>query len=120
MRAMKVFVDDLRPCPTGWQLARSVTEAVRLLATGHVTEISLDHDIRRCSFRKHWSGETFEPVAYYIKLMEHRPMVHIHTANVAAGKRMADILGIPYAFEIYNAHDYRYTGGNEHDSIVNL
>lgn len=42
---MKLYVDDLRKCPDGWVLARSVTEAIRILATQSVDEVSLDHDI---------------------------------------------------------------------------
>jgi len=43
--SMKVYLDDIRPCPEGWVLARSYEEAVELLKTGLVTEISLDHDL---------------------------------------------------------------------------
>jgi hypothetical protein len=105
---MKVFVDDLRPCPPGWELARSITEAIRFLATREVKEISLDHDIRHCKFRKHWSLESFEPVAYYIACMDSwsRPLVRIHTANVMAGQRMAEIIGMEYNNEIYDARNY--------------
>lgn len=106
---MKLFVDDLRPAPEGWHWAKTNTEAIRLLATKCVREVSLDHDIRRCSFRKHWTGETFEAVAHYIAAMNEweRPRVRIHTGNTEAGKRMADIIGIPYDYRIYNAEDYQ-------------
>ncbi len=42
---MKVFLDDKRPCPEGWTLVRWPEEAIALLLTGEVTEISLDHDL---------------------------------------------------------------------------
>ena len=43
---MKVWLDDLRPMPSAFYVhARTATEAIRLLATGGVTEISLDHDL---------------------------------------------------------------------------
>lgn len=42
---MKVFLDDNRPCPPGWVLVRWPDEAIELLKTGQVTEISLDHDL---------------------------------------------------------------------------
>ena len=42
---MKVYLDDNRPCPEGWTLVRWPEEAITLLKTGEVTEISLDHDL---------------------------------------------------------------------------
>ena len=42
---MKVYLDDIRPCPEGWVLARNYEEAIKLLRPGKVTEISLDHDL---------------------------------------------------------------------------
>ena len=96
---MKLFVDDIRACPEGWILARTITEAIRYLATWSIEEISLDHDIQ-CDppngSLPHASWETFEPVARYIALMPKRPKVSIHTANFPAGDKMADILGITY------------------------
>ena len=101
---MKLYVDDLRKCPEGWTLARSNTEAIRLLAFGYVDEISIDHDICVANFgqisvplrhRLAIGEETFMPVVYYIALMkpEDRPKkVTIHTANPAAAMRMQRIL----------------------------
>lgn len=42
---MKLFVDDQRAAPQGWSLARTVAEAIELLAQGDVTELSLDYDL---------------------------------------------------------------------------
>lgn len=102
---MKVFVDDLRiPPDNTWTLARTNTEAIRLLATGHVEHISIDHDICvpnvefvKANVRKRLAigEETFQPVVYYIALMPlaDRPKtIRIHTANPAAAIRMAGIL----------------------------
>ena len=102
---MRLYVDDLRKVPDGtWTLARTNTEAIHLLATGHVEEISIDHDIcvpgdmnisepvRR---RLKIGEETFQPIFYYITLMpvETRPKkITIHTANPAAALRMESLL----------------------------
>lgn len=98
---MKLFVDDIRACPEGWVLARTITEAIRLLSTQDVTHVSLDHDIgcRLASGQEHSSDETFEPVAWYLaKVYDHPawggPVILIHTGNIEAGKRMAEIMGI--------------------------
>lgn len=100
MEGLKLFVDDLREPPEGWHLARTATEAIRVLATApiRVIEVSLDHDIT------HSGGtcpESFEAVAHYIAAMpdERRPeRVFIHTANVAMAGKLKGIIadaGIP-------------------------
>jgi len=95
---MRLYIDDLRRCPDGWELARMNTEAIRILATGFVTEVSIDHDIIACP--KPCCGlrmgqETFQPVAFYIACMpeELRPQkINFHTANEPAAIRMMGIL----------------------------
>jgi len=101
---MKLYVDDLRKCPEGWELARTNTEAIRLLATGYVEEISIDHDIcvPNIEFisdvvkkRLQIGQETFQPVVYYIIAMqpEHRPKkVTMHTANTDAGMKLVHMM----------------------------
>ena len=95
---MKLYVDDIRRVPDdSWHLVRSNTEAIRILATQQVGEISLDHDIAcyLVTGQEHTSNETFQPVAYFIANMpeKHRPKtVRIHTANPVGGDMMASIL----------------------------
>jgi hypothetical protein len=101
---MKLYVDDLRKCPEGWQLARTNTEAIRLLATGYVEEISIDHDIcvpniefidEGVKKRLQIGQETFQPVVYYLIAMnpEFRPkIVNMHTANTGAGQMLVQMM----------------------------
>ena len=42
---MKVYLDDERTTPDGWVRTYWPEEAIALLKTGAVTEISLDHDL---------------------------------------------------------------------------
>ena len=42
---MKLYVDDVRRAPAGWTAARTVDEALRLLKTQRVEEVSLDYMI---------------------------------------------------------------------------
>lgn len=42
-------MDDVRPCPPGFTLARTVLEAMEYLATGEVNLCSLDHDMGVCT-----------------------------------------------------------------------
>ena len=117
---MKLFVDDIRKCPEGWHLARTVTEAIRVLSTIEAEEVSLDHDIA-CYLvdgHQHTSGETFEPVARYLATMKKEwerenpdvdsglgwdMKVTFHTSNYEAGRKMADILGLLYKPRWYPA-----------------
>ena len=46
---MKLYVDDQRPCPDGFILARTIDEAKAYLSTGTVNEASLDHDMGACA-----------------------------------------------------------------------
>lgn len=97
---MKLFVDDLRKAPDGWELARTNTDAIQFLATGEVDEISLDHDILH-KIADHITGyyigaETFKPVAYYLSLMLVKPKISFHTANITAGEVMAKIIGCQF------------------------
>jgi hypothetical protein len=42
---LKADLDDTREAPDGWVRAYTPDEAIRLLETGTVEEISLDHDL---------------------------------------------------------------------------
>ena len=41
-------MDDLRPCPEGWTLARTIAQAKWLLLHEPVDHMSLDHDMGAC------------------------------------------------------------------------
>lgn len=130
---IKLFVDDIRRCPDGWVPARTVTEAIRLLATQNVEEVSLDHDItcaalakmgQHAPHRYHSSEETFEPVARFIAVAnECRSSYHgeqcgspcdcppelkirIHTGNYEMGRKLAGIMGVPYTPKDFDEKDY--------------
>lgn len=97
---MKLWVDDLRAAPEGWERATTVTEAIRALATYPCEEVSLDHDIicdGGSDYSHHASEETFEGVAWYIAAMKERPpIISLHTANAWGAKAMAAILGLSF------------------------
>lgn len=84
---MKVYLDDERPAPRGWMLARWPDEVIAELIAGGVTDISLDHDL----------GDDVRGTGYdVIRWIEERvatsdwdpPNIDIHTANLAARQRM--------------------------------
>lgn len=122
MAGIRLFVDDVREPPAGWHLARTVTEAIRVLATAplRVSVVSVDHDIahveRQDDGTEHRYAclETFEPVVRYIAVMpaDQRPdRVVVHTANSAKAQAMADMLqgtGIEVSINYAN----RWGGGD--------
>lgn len=103
---MKLYIDDIRAAPEGWHLARTVTEAIRILAALEVAEVSIDHDISHRVMmedtahgsvvsRPYPCSETFEPVAWFLREMAKNrclPKITLHSANPAGAKTMAAIL----------------------------
>jgi hypothetical protein len=98
---IKLYVDDKRNAPDGWHLAKTITEAIRILATVPVEEISLDHDISYRvfdivteDFYEVDGQETFEPVVRYLALMPEniRPKFSVHSANPCAYDKYKNIL----------------------------
>ena len=93
---IKLYVDDVRiPPEKDWKLARTITEAIRILATVEVSEVSLDHDICYMNIDSgRVPDESFEAVARYIALMprETRPTVKFHTGNTVGEKKLKEIL----------------------------
>lgn len=84
---MKVFLDDIRKPPAGWKLVRWPDEAIKLLKTGKVREISLDHDL----------GDDEKGTGYdVINWIEEQvvtkgfvpPKITVHSANSSARRKM--------------------------------
>lgn len=84
---MKLFLDDVRIAPTDWVQIRWPEDAIAVLKSGNVKEISLDHDL----------GDDSRGTGYdVLKWIEEAvvtsdfkpPKIHIHTSNPAARKRM--------------------------------
>lgn len=103
---MKLYIDDIRnPPDESWTLARTVTEAIRLLSMFRFEEISLDHDISHPVKvgelqRPFPCDENFTAVAYFIaEYYSHdgpdrkRPKITVHSANPNGAKEIERILG---------------------------
>ncbi len=96
---IKLWVDDIRVAPQGWILARTITEAIRMLALLRVDEISLDHDIAYFDERGSWSGknsaENFTSVAWFIRFLPEGSRPHtvwLHTSNPDGANTLQNIL----------------------------
>lgn len=44
-REINLYVDDLRDCPTGFELARTMNEAISYFESFEINILSLDHDL---------------------------------------------------------------------------
>lgn len=95
---MKVYLDDERETPEGWTRVCWPDEAIGLLRTGKVIEISLDHDL----------GNDDRGTGYdVVKWIEEQvatshfvpPKIKVHSANVSARKKMD--LGITSIQRLY-------------------
>ena len=84
---MKVFLDDERTPPDGWQLVRWPEEATALLEEGKVEELSLDHDLGDDD-----RGTGYDVILWIEEAALSRgfkpPRIKVHSANPAARARM--------------------------------
>lgn len=84
---MKVYLDDERPAPSGWILVSWPDEAIKLLETGEVEEISLDHDLGDDE-----RGTGYDVVLWIEEAVMTRefrpPKIHVHSANLSARQKM--------------------------------
>lgn len=84
---MKVFLDDLRAAPAGWVRACWPDEVIRLLETGAVEELSLDHDLGDDE-----RGTGYDVILWIEEAVALRGFlparIVVHSANTAAAARM--------------------------------
>jgi hypothetical protein len=84
---MKVYLDDERPTPPGWVRVFWPDEAIALLRTGAVQELSLDHDLGDDA-----RGTGYDVVLWIEKAVALRgfrpPVIHVHSANSSARQKM--------------------------------
>ncbi len=83
---MNLWLDDVRPAPPGWVHARTAEEAAHYLATGHVVNASLDHDLGRerdGTWLVRWMIE-------YRCWPRNRP--NVHSANPVGAARMRGMI----------------------------
>ena len=85
---MKLWVDDIRLPPDGWVWAKNYDQAIDLLKTNEVSNLSLDHDL----------GDENEKTGYDImRWIEEKaffdadwslPRIKFHTSNPAGRRNM--------------------------------
>lgn len=87
---MKLYLDDERPTPEGWVRAYTAREAIKLLKTNDVSEISLDHDLGDESVSLCGNGyDVISWIEVRVALDGYiPPIIHIHTSNPSARIKM--------------------------------
>ena len=84
---MRVYLDDERPAPDGWVQVRWPDEAIRLLESGKVTHLSLDHDLGDDE-----RGTGYDVVVWIEEATAVRqfdpPEIQVHSANSSARLKM--------------------------------
>lgn len=84
---MKVYLDDERQTPIGWHRVYWPEEAIELLKTGEVEEISLDHDL---GDDEHGTG--YDVVLWIEEAVITQgfvpPKMSVHSANSSARDKM--------------------------------
>jgi hypothetical protein len=84
---MKVYLDDERAPPEGWHRVYWPDEAIALLKTGRVTELSLNHDLGDDE-----RGTGYDVVLWIEEAVITRgfvpPKISVHSANSSARQKM--------------------------------
>ncbi len=84
---MRVYLDDERTTPGGWVRAYWPEQAIALLETGQVEEISLDHDLGDDA-----RGTGYDVVLWVEEAVALRgfvpPKMSVHSANSSARQKM--------------------------------
>lgn len=99
MEKVKIYLDDVRPCPKGWVLAKTAWECIDLLqkCNGFTIALSLDHDLGDES-----NGTGYDVVKWIEERQHDTPVYYItpsiitiHSANpVGIAKMKAGIESI--------------------------
>ncbi|MDR6674620.1 cyclic-phosphate processing receiver domain-containing protein [Xanthomonas sp. 1678] len=84
---MRVYLDDERSAPEGWVRVYWPDEAIALLESGQVDELSLDHDLG-----DDLRGTGYDVVVWIEEAVALRgfrpPKISVHSANSSARQKM--------------------------------
>lgn len=86
-KRIKVYLDDERSTPEGWQRVYWPDEAIAILECGIVSEISLDHDLGDDN-----RGTGYDVILWIEEAVANRgfqpPLIKVHSANTSAREKM--------------------------------
>lgn len=93
MISKKLYVDDLRHCPDGWDVARNFHQAIVMLEDNDYDEISLDHDIASFYGNREMTGDDILQwlIDRKVNNLGHTPnKIYVHSANPVKKPVMID------------------------------
>lgn len=88
---INLYVDDLRNCPKGFCIARSVAEAIQYLTTYEVHILSLDHDLGE-DVNGNLLPTGYDLVKYICENNLRADKIYIHTDNGVGRENMYQTL----------------------------
>lgn len=98
-KQMKIYLDDVRNAPEGWELARNAQEFEHLYEANkqHVTHISLDHDLgdnqkTGHDVVKYLMTNVVEEMKVSKKLISNFPLISCHSANPVGKKNIMNCI----------------------------
>lgn len=71
-QSLKLYLDNQRPAPPGWQLVRTVDQAKPFIRSGRVSQLSVDYDLDN----DHKGMELLTWMRDHKKHSEYAPKVH--------------------------------------------
>lgn len=98
---MKLWLDDIRPAPEGWEWVLTADDAIDAMRTGTVTHASLDNDLGE-------DQQEGRRVVYFMAENDLWPSegIDIHSANTVAVEYMRGMVERYAPLSIYE-HWYR-------------
>jgi hypothetical protein len=84
---MKIYLDDERETPDGWQRVYTVPETIQALETRQVTFLSLDNDLGLNQLEGHKVLDFLEETVYNDPTFP-IPIILIHSANATRVEHM--------------------------------
>lgn len=92
-KKIKIWVDDLRPVPSGYEGTKSVDETIALIeeiekAGGEIELLDLDHDLGDYA---QFGGDAIKILDYLVERETYYP-IEIHTANPVGRANMERVI----------------------------
>ncbi|MFY3790413.1 cyclic-phosphate processing receiver domain-containing protein [Ureibacillus sp. MALMAid1270] len=90
-KEINIYVDDLRDCPDGFVVARSMNEAIYHFENSTINILSLDHDLG-CDDDGHLLPTGYDLVKIFCERGFHANKIYIHTDNPVGRENMYQTL----------------------------
>lgn len=88
---INIYLDDLRPCPEGFVLAKNIEEAKELMKGNEIGILSLDHDLG-LDKKGNILPTGYDFVKYLCDVGLNCKAIYLHTANPVGKENMRQLL----------------------------